>query len=300
MSDSCLTTHDTYSLSVVIATLGGESLRGTIEQLNRGTVVPDEILVCIPEEDAYKVATFSIPNVRVIKTDQRGQVAQRIAGFHRAGGKYIMQLDDDVMVDEYCIERLVDVLASSSGNYAVSPALRHIETDRSVYSKWSKNKIVRQMYYFLINGDEGYKPGTVTKAGTEIGVDPDLSDVMHHDVDWLPGGCVVHCRNNLVLSNYYPYSGKAYCEDMYHSRCLRAMGVKMLIASEAIAWIVDSRNEKVSFWNWWKELLREYSTRRHYLSATANNYMWMHIYYIIRCFGYMLKTLRRIVKSCRI
>jgi hypothetical protein len=35
--------------------LGGESLFGTTEQLNRGTIVPSGILVCIPKEDAFRV-----------------------------------------------------------------------------------------------------------------------------------------------------------------------------------------------------------------------------------------------------
>jgi hypothetical protein len=35
------------ALSVVIPTLGGESLGTTIAQLNRDTLVPREILVCI-------------------------------------------------------------------------------------------------------------------------------------------------------------------------------------------------------------------------------------------------------------
>ena len=43
------------SLSVVLPMLGGESLFGTTEQLNRGTIVPSGILVCIPKEDAFRV-----------------------------------------------------------------------------------------------------------------------------------------------------------------------------------------------------------------------------------------------------
>ncbi len=45
-------------LSVVIATLGGDSLEKTIDHLNVGTITPFEILICIPTEDAYRVNNF--------------------------------------------------------------------------------------------------------------------------------------------------------------------------------------------------------------------------------------------------
>ena len=69
------------ALSVVIPTLGGESLGTTIAQLNRGTLVPREILVCIPEKEAPRVQNLGLPGVGIIMTDVRGQVAQRAKGF---------------------------------------------------------------------------------------------------------------------------------------------------------------------------------------------------------------------------
>ena len=44
-----------FPLTVVIPTLGGDSLFKTIELINSGTIVPEEILVCIPKEEAYRV-----------------------------------------------------------------------------------------------------------------------------------------------------------------------------------------------------------------------------------------------------
>ena len=57
------------SISVVIATLGGEILRNTIERLNCGSVIPNEILICIPSECLKKV-TWPLPsNTRIIQTE---------------------------------------------------------------------------------------------------------------------------------------------------------------------------------------------------------------------------------------
>ena len=75
---------DTSGVSVVIPTLGGESLFKTVDYLNEGSMIPDEILVCIPDDQFYRAESLSHENVRVIKTTFYGQVAQRATGFQQA------------------------------------------------------------------------------------------------------------------------------------------------------------------------------------------------------------------------
>jgi hypothetical protein len=88
-------------ITVVIATLGGDSLASTIQSLNSGTIVPAEILVCVPVENVSKVAYLQGGTTSFVKTDFRGQVAQRIAGFRRASNELVMQLDDDLGNDAF-------------------------------------------------------------------------------------------------------------------------------------------------------------------------------------------------------
>ena len=59
--------QELYPLSVVIATLGGETLADTISYLNSGEKIPAEILVCIPEEDSSCAESLSMKNVKIIK-----------------------------------------------------------------------------------------------------------------------------------------------------------------------------------------------------------------------------------------
>src|SRR5436853_3788278 len=97
-------------LSVVIPTLGGECLKRTIESLNASSRIPEEILVCIPTEYVGRVTHYSWRNVTVLATDRKGQVAQRAAGFRKARCAFVMQLDDDVLLHERCIEFLIETL----------------------------------------------------------------------------------------------------------------------------------------------------------------------------------------------
>lgn len=268
-------------VSVVIPTLGGPSLAGTIDTLNRGTIVPAEILVCIPEEDRANVAGLTQPNVRIVGTSVRGQVAQRIEGFKAAANEYVLQLDDDVAVEQRCLERLVAAIEAGGGKCSVAAALRHADTDKSVYARYEKRPF-GTLYYLLLNGARGYAPGTVTAAGTEIGVDPASSVRTLHDVEWLPGGCVLHSTSNLVLQNYFPHVGKAYCEDLYQSRRLSKKGVAMRIAGDAIAWIDDPRNEDVPFGRWLKDLRNDYRARSHYVREASGSSWRMNAYYALR------------------
>ena len=288
-----MSSHRGSLVSVVIPTLGGQSLPGTIDKLNRGTIVPAEILVCIPEEIRGRVAGLSQPNVKIVGTSMRGQVAQRIEGFKAAKNEYVLQLDDDIAVEPRCLERLVAAV-EADGNSSVAAALRHADTDTSVYARNDK-AYLGTFYYFLLNGARGYAPGTVTAAGTEIGVDPASSSLTLHDVEWLPGGCVLHNKRNLVLQNYYPHAGKAYCEDLYQSRCLSEKGVAMRVASDAIAWIEDPRNEDVPFARWIKDLRDDYSARRHYVRAISGSAWRLRAYYAVR----FLRRIRKLVFSPR-
>ncbi len=285
-----------HNVSVVIPTLGGESLKGTIEQLNHGTIVPKEILICIPDEDAYKAESHSFPNVRIIKTKCRGQVAQRIEGFKVSSCDFVLQLDDDIIIEKYCIEYLVELLTSKGENYAISPSLRFIETGKSAYEVWP-SKLKNKIYYCLINGKNGYQPGHITKAGTEIGIDPSITKELYYDVEWVPGGCVLHFKKNLILSNYYPHSGKAYCEDLYQSICLHVMGIKMMISSQAIAYYETPTKNAISFINWLKFIQGDYKARNYYIRSCSKSYVRMLIHYTFISLGYSLKYLTRLLKS---
>lgn len=88
-----------YALSVVIATIGGEVLRPVLAMLNSGERVPAEILICVPSKEAADMHDFGHDNVRIIATPVRGQVAQRAFGLQLAQQSFVMQMDDDILIE---------------------------------------------------------------------------------------------------------------------------------------------------------------------------------------------------------
>ena len=224
-------------VSVVIATLGGVLLKETIERLNKGSIIPNEILICIPEEDLIKVKEIEFFNVKIVNTRCRGQVAQRAVGFNKANYPYVLQLDDDIDVDESCIEELLKVI-SSNPNIVVGPNLYDKSTgEYNSFLLPSKNKLrlFNRLFYYAANGKNGFQPGKISKSGINFGI-PEVPS-RFDNVDWLCGGCLMHRKKNLLLMNYYPFPGKAYAEDLFHSKLLRDNGLILTRSGEAKCYV---------------------------------------------------------------
>lgn len=279
-------------VTVVIATLGGASLSSTVDSLNRGSMAPAEILICIPIEHIERVAHLKHDNVKILGTNFRGQVAQRLFGFKNASNDFVMQLDDDIILDEFCLERLLGTLHALGPKVAVAPAFLDIETGLSVYKKPEKNKRLLQAYYWLMNGSKGYVPGRIDKSGSSIGLDPLLLDSRVHDVEWLAGGCVLHYRNNLVYENFWPRVGKAYYEDVVHSSILAVRGIRLVIDSTARCSLEMISQLSLKPSDYFIDLYRDYLARRYFLEFSSRRSLRIYLYYLLRILSYMLIRLK--------
>jgi glycosyltransferase involved in cell wall biosynthesis len=205
------------ALSVVIATLGGESLKDTIASLLNGSKVPDEILICIPADHAKKAEVLTSGIVKVIATEVKGQVKQRAQGFDTAVYPLVLQLDDDILLGKEVIEKLASqVLQLGKGN-VIGPIYYGKKTGLCIHKL--QNGVVKNLFDSIIcaAGWGKNKMGTVSAIGINYGVDDSLCKAELMQSQWLPGGCVLSFKEDLVRGNFFPFEGKAYCEDVYHS-----------------------------------------------------------------------------------
>jgi GT2 family glycosyltransferase len=279
-------------ITVVIATLGGDSLAATIESLNSGTLVPAEILVCIPAENASKVAHMGGGTTSIVKTDFRGQVAQRGAGFQCASNALVMQLDDDLLLDKFCLERLAATLHTLGPKAAVAPAMLDVQTGQSVYKKPAKHGALLALYYWLMNGPQGYDPGRIDRSGSSIGVDPSASAAPLYDVEWLAGGCVLHHRENLVMENFWPLPGKAYYEDVVHSSILAANGIRLVIDPSARCSLELFHQSSLKPGDFFRNLYCDYLGRRYFMRRFSRQSFRIYIYYLGRVLSYFVSRLK--------
>ena len=64
-------------ISVVIPSLGGD-LCDTLDSINAGSICPDEIIVCLPNDTHSVKDELKYKSLEVVYAEQYGQVYQRI------------------------------------------------------------------------------------------------------------------------------------------------------------------------------------------------------------------------------
>ncbi len=261
-------------ISVVISTLGGPELNQTIQSLNQGTLIPKEIILSLPSMYKNKIDTFQFKNVRIIESPQKGQVFQRCFGFQQANQEFVLQSDDDVIYEPNCLEFLIKSLKSSISNSCVAPQCFLLHQNKYAY----RLPNFRDRYLaFFANGFQGFESGCISKSGINFGFLPIETNEVKK-VDWLPGGCILHRKENLVLENFYPFSGKAYAEDLFHCMQLRKKGIQFFICPNARIHFEWSSNSEMGLVREIKEVIQSFKALWEYSKQDKRN-RWMLFFY---------------------
>jgi hypothetical protein len=268
-----------HPLSIVIATLGGDVLVNTIACLNKGHSIPVEILICIPEGESSKVEKLTQENVKIIRTPCRGQVAQRVYGLQRISQPMVLQMDEDVELKPTDLDMLVQALGQLGCGHALAPLFRHFSSGKYV-TEYNQGALggLDSLYAFLICGAPwGIKRmGVISPAGIGYGVDRRYCEPGLFETKWLPGGCVICHREDLVTENYYPFAGKAFCEDLVHSVLWQKQGTRLwmhLDASGAIS------NDPMPF-NWQTEKA-VFRAHEYIVNLIGGNYWQLRLWHVV-------------------
>lgn len=275
-------------VSVVIATLGGSFLEHTLELLNKSSLRPHEILICIPEPEASKFNVALPDNVRIITTPKRGQVAQRAYGLELVNYEYVMQMDDDVFLKPDTIGLLIDAIQMAGHSCAVAPLFKNIKTgDYLTRYRNNLKGIFKNLLATLIGGAPWGKRrmGLIDKAGIPYAVDHSFCNMETMvSVKWVPGGCVLTRRVDLVTEDYFPFEGKAYSEDVMHSLIWRRKGVRLFIVpGVAVSTHIDHLPLSSA------AIRADFEARKHVVSMMSGSFWrcriwhyWVYFRYIFR------------------
>jgi hypothetical protein len=136
-----------------------------------------------------------------------------------------------------------------------------------------------------MNGKSGYKPGVVSLSGVGFGLDFNDKNQDKNQSEWLPGGCVLHRLKDVITLDYFPFSGKAYSEDLIHSFLLRENGIKLYVCNNAIAYI-----EPIFYPDSLIELYRQYKVTRYVVNLQRKGFVRLHLLYFMR----LIKMIARV------
>ena len=272
------------NISIIITTLGGNDLNLSLSAIFQDLDINSnfEVLIIIPSKNEIPKNIIQNSKIKIISTYFPGQVHQRIVGFRNATKDYVLQIDDDVEISSKDIINLKDKLDTLENNSAISPLFfnRH-NRKNCIYNLYNNNflLVLKNILTLIICKSKwGIKrSGTLTMLGTNYGVDyKSFKNKEIIEVDWLPGGCVLHLNKNLHKFDYYPFKGKAYCEDLLHSLILKNNNINLYVYKNAkcftdLPLFPQLRTEKIKF-------LRAYNF--YYLKSKKINVRYL-LWYLI-------------------
>jgi len=256
----------TLPISVVIPTLGSKDLYTSIRKINSANFLPKEIIIIIPEQ-YYLNKKIKFNNIKILKTKKSGQVFQRIKGFKAAKNKIVMQLDDDIFLKKNTLINLYKALIKKGKKHVVGPVYFDKNFTSSI-QKYNQNNnffFFKEFYKTIIcKAKWGQKKmGTITSIGINYGVDPKFVKKVFFKTEWLPGGCVLGYKDELIKKNYFPFSGKAYAEDVINSLYRKRKKISHYVVSNSI--VGTKYSVKYSF----VEIIQELKVRYHILNMIS-------------------------------
>ena len=210
------------NISVVIPNIGEKSLIKVIKSLNSGFIKPLEIILVIPTSRINNISDIKLDkNFRIIISEVASQVKQRIIGFKKAKSDLVLQLDADIIFQKETLFELYDCMSNNKNKIAVGPYFQKSTTLK-------KNYIKTFLFYFFISREK-------KKLVWDSWFSHDHKNNSHDNFKtrWLPGGCILFQKKDLILENYYRYPGKAFDEDLLHSVLLRRKGIELIHCGRA-------------------------------------------------------------------
>jgi glycosyltransferase involved in cell wall biosynthesis len=281
------------NISVVIPSIGTRDLTPTIKSLNSSTIKIDEIIVSVPYD--IEIELFEkFSNIIVHKSKYKGQVAQRIEGFKIAKNKFIVQIDDDIILEKNCLEIMRDFIKKNH-KIAVSAHFHDVISKKSIYSNvnhqiFSNFSFLSALKYFnnkIKTANNSNLNGDISVSGFETY--PNFQDHNKPFVSgWIPGGCVMHLKKNLILYNFFPFQGKAYCEDLFHSIALKNNNIQLYYHPKAKAFL-EIDNIKSNLKMFIGHLRADFKIRQKLVEQNNLSKSRMFLVYLIKLFSYLFK-----------
>ena len=283
-------------ITVVIPSIGNRDLIPTLRSIDQSSVKVDEIIISVPDKVSISNDKFrNFKNVIVLNSKVKGQVAQRIEGFKIAKNDYVVQMDDDIILEKHCLE-LMYVFIRNNHNTAISAHFHDMKLKKSIYSKVDNrsfsnsfflSKFRDKIYNKIKMGNNNYQNGDISISGFETY--PNFQEFSEPFISgWIPGGCVMHLKKNLILSNFFPFQGKAYCEDLFHSIALKNNNIKLYYHTNAKAFL-EIENIKSSFKNYIKHLRADFQIRKKLVEQNKLSKSRMYLVYIIKTISYLFR-----------
>jgi GT2 family glycosyltransferase len=194
------------SITAIIPTIGrAGSLRALLDSLSVQTLIPDEVIIADASNDpdtAQVIVSETRLTVKRIHVEPPNAVRQRMAAIDLARGDNLLLLDDDVVLEPGCVQRLSEVLEDNEDVVAVSADFNN--------QLWPAPTRIWQLYLRHVLGmDQEAWQGRVVGPLLRFGYNP--VPARPTPIEWLGSG------NSLVRRSAFLSAGGF--SDFFLHRC---------------------------------------------------------------------------------
>ena len=285
--------NKTKGISVVIPTVGEESLINLIEDLKVGTVIPKEIIVVCPKKKINLFNNKICKNVIVLKSTKSGQVAQRFMGIQRASYNIILQLDADIILKKNTLEELLRAYHLKGPKVAISANVKVFDFNNQIINSIFKENKIKKVFKFLGGGNINILDDKDEFRFDSWFVTYEQPNKSKY-VNVIPGGCTLFNKKYYRNFDYYPLKGHAIGEDILNSIYLKQYGNKLYFEKKAVIFQPKSSGyDHVTFKQLFYFLLKMYIIKKIACKLVNGNiyryHLWFIYFFIISIIKYMLK-----------
>jgi len=225
-------------ISVVCASHKGcKKLPNLISSISINTINPFEIILCVTSlEDTKFIPSNHIKdlNIKIIVSKIFDQSHQRKLAIKKAKGDYIIQLDDDLILQKDTIEKFINHF-NDNNNKKVISAVVLLPNKKLQSNRWNtlfNKNILFRLLIFLLNGFEDVKSMSILKSGR---IAPLLffndNTKIIDDAEWL-NSCIIYNKKAINEAEYLKGGkSKAYFEDVFFSHSLYKNNYKLIVDS---------------------------------------------------------------------
>ena len=283
-------TLDLQDITIVIPTNLKNIKLERINQINSYVKKNIKVILSIPPEINIKKAYnygFS-EKINIINSEYIGQVNQRQYGIRFCKTTLIIQMDDDIDFEINKIKKLVIEFKRLPIGSCLAPYLKSKE-EYKIFSR-IKNLFKCIFLYSQIHPNSG----SISRSSFPV---PHLKKINNNknaveEVSWLPGGIIILRSKDIIFEEYFPFKGKAYCEDLIHSFLLKKKGIKLFLSTKISFSTEIESYRSLNLKNFIEFILNDFRIRNHYRKLIKNNIFPFIIAYLYILLVYFLTKIK--------
>ena len=277
-------------LTIIIATNLKNIKKTTIYQINNYASNGIKIILSIPPESDI-IKTFKLgfsEKILIIKSNLTGQVKQRQYAYKFCKTKFIMQMDDDIEFDTKKINTLLLHFKKLPHNSCLAP---YLNLKSNSFSRLSN--IARNLFLYC---DFFPKAGSIARSSFPIPFVKfkNSQTNLYEEVNWLPGGILILRKEDIIKEDYFPFKGKAFCEDLIHSFILKEKGIKLYISNKLFFTTPLESYRNLNLFNFFKLIKNDFLIRNYYRNLVKNKFLPFLIAYLYIFTCFFLTKIKRI------